>query len=678
MSGYNMTAEYMSLALLAVLFLHQHLQNRRQMMTRRRNLFGLCLIVPACCVGLNELCTLQLETPGSAPLGFMWLCNSLYFWCGLFMCSLLCYYMGDVLTAHVYDKSILSAYKNSIKIIMAVMGVALAANAYTGVLFSIDSSYAYHRGPLNVLGYVFMGVEVLLCVGLYVRHKNSISEAVRNLLLTLVCISAILVVVQVSNPSLCLNSTMAALVDLCIILNGQNGNNRDTLTGLLNRNTFTSDLELHLRGREKSQILYVSLKNFAEVNQHYGHQTADNLLYEVAQYLRGFHGQGGAYRFRSATFTLILPGEDALECAKRLQQLQARFREEWIIGTAHCRLSAYIVEMQTVGGESGEQVVETLEYGYNVAKEEQTDVVRCNSGVLDSLMEKKEMLALLQKAIRDQRFEVWYQPVMNCNTGKYSTAEALMRMHDDQGRIVPPSRFVTLAEETGLIEEISWIVLEEICRFLSGPNHGEIQAVSWNLSQQMFNDPNLANRVLRKLDQYDLPVQALRAEVTERMLLYDETMAEVQLRKLHAAGIRLYLDDFGTGYSNFAGVLKLPLDVIKVDRSLVMNIETDEQSARMLRTVIDLFHGMGKTLVVEGVETGRQAEIVRSYGANYIQGFYYSRPMPQQNLMDFLEKEQARRAFAAGRGIFTAVTSRHVGTEEKNEEKNTDKDRKKA
>ncbi len=173
----------------------------------------------------------------------------------------------------------------------------------------------------------------------------------------------------------------------------------------------------------------------------------------------------------------------------------------------------------------------------------------------------------METSIRQRRFKVWYQPVFNLKTNRFSSAEALLRLRDYDGEPVSPSEFIPLAEETGLIDDLSWIVLEEVCTLL-GQMRDKIDSISINLSMQQFEDRSLCARIHECLNRCGLNPDQLKIEVTERVLLQDMDYMKRMMEEMTGEGFGFYLDDFGTGYSNLSCALSLPFEYIKLDRSL--------------------------------------------------------------------------------------------------------------
>ena len=195
-----------------------------------------------------------------------------------------------------------------------------------------------------------------------------------------------------------------------------------------------------------------------------------------------------------------------------------------------------------------------------------------------------------------------------------------------------------------MISELTWIVLEEVCRLLSSGRLPGLKSVSLNLSMRQLLDPELANHIQQYLDQYHVSPDRLKLEITERVLLHDSQYTKRQLAALSAIGVDIYMDDFGTGYSNLSSVLDYAFSFIKLDRSLALHVPGDQQASLMIRSLMTMFHSLGKRLIVEGVETADQADYLRSCGADMIQGFHYARPMPGEDLAAFFQEQHGSEA----------------------------------
>lgn len=643
MVRWSLLSEFFSLFILAVLFLRYYCYEWRVAFTGMRKLYLVCLGASAASILLDICGALTISYSPRIPLWLNILVNSCYFFVTVVTCSLFAYLLFCLVLEHVYDKRCLKRAVRVLVVLTAFYILLVAANLFTGLLFYFDESGFYQRGPLNRLVYALPLTELFLLIICYFRNRSSAGKPLIHVMRSLPPIVLLLSLFQLAYPEALLNGMLCAMASLIIFLCFQSHiNDRDGLTGIRSRGNFLTELSLRIAGCQPLHIITVSLLTFSDVNFQYGHTVGDAVLYEVAQSLDRLFPQGRAFRISSLTFALTLPWTSQKRADSCLEIVQQRFRAPWVLGDIRCQLSFCMADLRCDGQEAADQVMEQLEYTLSLAKEERA-VIRFDKEVRRRLEEKQAMIAIMRRSIQERRFRVWYQPLYCCQERTFRSAEALLRLSDYSGAPVSPNVFIPLAEETGMIGELTWIVLEEVCRLLSSGQAPGLQAVSLNLSMQQLLDPHLADRIQRYLTEYHLTPDRLKVEITERFLLHDARYAKRQLESLTSIGVELLMDDFGTGYSNLSSVLNFPFSCIKFDRSLIQQIPEDPQAVQMLRTLTGLFHDMEKILVMEGVETAAQSACALEAGADMIQGFYYAHPMPVEELVACFAAQQTEK-----------------------------------
>ena len=247
---------------------------------------------------------------------------------------------------------------------------------------------------------------------------------------------------------------------------------------------------------------------------------------------------------------------------------------------------------------------------------------------------------IIAKSIAERSFEVYYQPILCLEDGRFHSAEALVRLNDPEYGWVPPSLFIPEAEQSGAIIAIGSILLEKICSFLGTVDHDAIglDYVEVNLSVDQCVRPELAGELLELLVEYKVDPKRVNLEITETSATYSQEAIEENMRTLAAEGLTLSIDDYGTGYSNVTRLLSLPFTLVKIDRSLVVGLD-DESSRVVLAETVKMMKSIGKDVLVEGVETREQAEILHEMGVDYIQGYHYAMPMPEEEFIAFLREK---------------------------------------
>jgi EAL domain-containing protein (putative c-di-GMP-specific phosphodiesterase class I) len=235
----------------------------------------------------------------------------------------------------------------------------------------------------------------------------------------------------------------------------------------------------------------------------------------------------------------------------------------------------------------------------------------------------------LRRAIAANKLEVWYQPVASLPTGDVTGFEALLRWHHDDFGDISPGEFIPVAEQTGLIEPLTWWMLRESLRELRRwHDNGYDVTLAVNLSARSLLDTEIADRFDRLLEETGVSPSSLEVEITESCIMADADRAERILRKLSALGISISIDDFGTGYSSLSRLKTLPVHTVKIDRSFVKNLCTDEDDEAIVRSTIELARNMGHRVVAEGVEDLETWDRLIELGCDHVQGYYLSRPLP--------------------------------------------------
>ena len=239
----------------------------------------------------------------------------------------------------------------------------------------------------------------------------------------------------------------------------------------------------------------------------------------------------------------------------------------------------------------------------------------------------------MKRAIREDGFEVYFQPIYSWKEKSFTSMESLLRLRDDDGSMISPAEFIPIAEEVGLIDQIGWIVLDKVCAFMSRHPEMDIRTASVNMSMQQFMGDGFAEKFEGYLEKYALDPESIRIEITERMISENPEHTGEVLKLLTEKGIRFYLDDFGMGYSNFAGVLSLPIETIKLDMTLVHSAFESDRKMVVLESLVDMLCKAGYSVVAEGIETLEQANTLHILGADRLQGYYYHRPMSEHEIV---------------------------------------------
>ncbi len=421
----------------------------------------------------------------------------------------------------------------------------------------------------------------------------------------------------------------------------------DTLTDLPNRRLFAGLLEQAMavarRDGEMVALLYIDLDNFKAVNDTLGHDLGDQLLRQAVKRMNLQLRQCDTLaRMGGDEFTLIAggvvePGQ-ALIVAGRVGEA---FREAFRIDGNHLSISASVGA--SVYPQDGREVGELLKNAdaamYEAKRRGKNRSVMYTSEIGQRASARLELESHLRTALDSRQFVLHYQPQFELRSQRLVRFEALLRWQHPALGLVPPAKFIPIAEQSGLIVPIGNWVLREACRTAKKWNAAGCQgvSVSVNVSTQQFSHADFTDTVLDIVNKVQLDPGLLELELTETMLMRNPEDATQKIARLRAHGFAISIDDFGTGYSSFSYLQKLPVDAIKIDRSFIQNLELEPRARSVVNGMVVLAHSIGLRVVVEGVETPGQLESLGSTGADEVQGFLLGYPAPVERHLPELE-----------------------------------------
>ncbi|MHA1597698.1 MAG: putative bifunctional diguanylate cyclase/phosphodiesterase, partial [Alphaproteobacteria bacterium] len=418
--------------------------------------------------------------------------------------------------------------------------------------------------------------------------------------------------------------------------------NYDELTELPNRVLSQDRLQLALvrahRERHIVAVMFVDLDRFKNVNDSLGHSIGDLLLKQAARRLRSCVRDGDTVaRLGGDEFLIILPDlETAISAEVVANKMLEIFSDSFQLEQHDLFITPSIgITVYPTDGEDSDVLLRNADAAMYQAKSKGRNTYSFFTSEIDELAHENLRLDNhLRHAMERNELLLHYQPIHDVKTGKAIGAEALLRWNNPQMGVIDPSRFIPVAEETGLITDIGGWVLSEACRqaAICVKKGNPDFRMSVNVSPRQFRDGKLVNAVVRALMDNDLPSHCLELEMTEGLLVEDAPMTSFTLRELKQMGVRLSIDDFGTGYSALSYLKRFPFDTLKIDRSFVMDVTTDKQDAALVAAIIAMSQSLELEVIGEGVETVEQLGMLRDHQCDLVQGYYYSKPLTADDL----------------------------------------------
>jgi diguanylate cyclase (GGDEF)-like protein/PAS domain S-box-containing protein len=431
--------------------------------------------------------------------------------------------------------------------------------------------------------------------------------------------------------------------------------NFDTLTQLPNRRLFYDRLEMKIRKAQREAeliaLLFIDLDHFKEVNDTLGHHVGDQLLVEAARRIKeAVRDYDTVARLGGDEFTVILSEQSEFsDIGSVAEKIIRRLSEPFALGEQETFVSASVgIALYPNDAETVNDLVKNADQAMYAAKTAGRQCFRFfTKSMQESAITRMALVNDLRRATVAQQFEVYYQPIVDMQTGDIFKAEALVRWHHPTRGTVSPAEFIPLAEDIGAIHDIGDWVFQQAARQVAlwqKRYHPEFQ-ISVNKSPVQFAG-NIRGHVswVEGLKTYGIAGSSIVIEITEGVLMDSNANVAQSLIQFRDAGIQVAIDDFGTGYSSLAYLKKFDIDYLKIDQSFTRNLAADSADFALCEAIIVMAHKLGLRVVAEGVETVQQRDLLKQVGCDFGQGYLFSRPLPASAFEEFLSTHSATTA----------------------------------
>ena len=411
-------------------------------------------------------------------------------------------------------------------------------------------------------------------------------------------------------------------------------NQRDTLTGLPNREAFLKYTVTLYHASNK--IFIIAFDNFKVINETYGTDVGDILLQWVAEDFQEEFPKDPVYRYDGDIFALVVGNRKNIYYREKINRIISRER---ILSGMTITLQACICQLFAVRyDDSG--VVHMIEFMIEESKKRgKGTYLEINDEIKQGLQRKSMIEQTLLERLNANCFEVHYQPIWDVRAKKFHSMEALVRLNVPGYGYISPEEFILIAERNGMVLKLGMIVLEEVCKLIKTRHLEEygIDFVEINLSVIQCMQAELYTQVIDLLHRYEIPPEMINLEITESAQAFSEKQMAQNIARLTLKNITFSLDDYGSGYSNINYLTDFPFTIVKIDKYLVWEAMKKVSSRYILESTIAMCKKINKKVVTEGIENEEMLAMVREMGADYVQGYYFSKPVPQEKLIKVLE-----------------------------------------
>ena len=621
---------------LCVLIIIAQVFFRNKYYTRASNYYVACLLLSFVTAIVN---TLRLVTAEKALFSrvAISLIVSLDFCLMLLLTSVLALYLTCKVTEHFFVDQTLKFAKISLSAIYAVLFLTVIFNLPFEYIFSVSEDGVFTDGALYYLPYLFVIPQALTVAFYTVRYRKQLTKSLKRALIEALVPLAFIAISKLLYPDVSTFVLAISFIELIFLLNFQHQRmGINGTTKLHDGRSFFNEINRRIKNKERFRAYLINISNLGIIKQNYGHKTGDELLYQFAfAFERAFLD---AQVFHMYGTNFILLAKDDEKCHEVKERLIAQMKLGVTYMDKEIPFDYIISEHSWQDDEAtADTFYEKLEHALTIAEEEKRKHIEYTLDLEVARLRKKYLINRMDEISADAGFEIWFQPIYSNTKEAFSSMEVLLRLREKSGSYISPAEFIPIAEKTGQIIPITWFVIEETCRALAENPELDGMRASINLPMLHLVNPNFEGRLNSIVDGYGISHERISFEFTERVVLEDLEVAEKNMRKLASSGYTFYLDDFGVGYSNFNCVMSLPLRTIKLDMSLSSTAEKLKKNNSLVRILTDLFHDMGLHVVAEGAETSEQVELLREYGVDGIQGYYFAKPMPLAKLREFLK-----------------------------------------
>lgn len=514
-------------------------------------------------------------------------------------------------------------------------------NPIRGGFFTFDIYNDYIHGPFYYLIFIISAFYLCLALCMTVINRKVIQKKQFVAIFMFSVFFFVALSIQYYNPSLLLSGMAACLAVVMVYLTLQNpADMLDDLTGCLNRTALLRFIKERMKKKACCNAIIVSLDDLPEINKLFGMDTGNEVLFNFAKFLKGISKKAFVFRLMGDTF--IIATDKQKECFEIKDIISGKLKTSSFTEDINIKISATLCYTRNVRCPAQESdVMLILLEGLQAAKSKgKGSVFEISQAFADSVIFSFDMRSILKETLEKQDLQIWLQPIFSPATGKIIGAEALSRiLHPEKG-IISPADFIPLAEKTGMITEISRQVLEKICSFIKEHEpfrYEGFECISMNLSAADIMQNDFPVKVNDCIEKHDLVPGSVIFEITETAAALGSDTLKNNMEKLCEKNHEFAIDDFGTGYSNLSTLTNLPFLILKTDRSVMPDDLSDKRQTSVFMKLIDLFKGVGLDVIVEGVETKEQHDLLLRLGVKYAQGFYYARPMPMDEFAKFIK-----------------------------------------
>ena len=532
------------------------------------------------------------------------------------------------------------------------------SNIVTKKVFYIDDNCIYVRGDWIVVGYVIFGLITIIGSFVLVKYRSFVNKEKFIVLISMLPANIFALIIQGIWGNVLIEMFMVSLEILAFVIVIQRHDECiDPISGAKKYNAGVKILKNIIRSKTPVSIVLLKFANNKNIRMYLGQQRYYKFIHSTSDFLNDSQADydigGELYYLEYGLFAIMTENRDKKNIADLANYLRENYLQPICNEEYELLIDARICVVNCPEDINDYSTLVTFGLTFHMTMPETKDVLYYSDYSNDrAFIIKNELDKILKRGISEKNFEMHYQPIYSVEKKKFVAAEALIRLHDSKYGDIPPSLFIPGAELSGDMYIIGDFIFEEVCKFISENDLSKVgvEYIQINLAPSQCIQVDLIEKIKTYMEKYRISPSEIRFEITETAADFDPTVVNHNVEELYNTGIHFILDNYGVGYSNIKRVTELPLDIVKLDRSMIENMENEEMVI-IVEDTIRMLKAMGKKVLIEGVEDKNTAkhfaELGCDYmiGCEYMQGFYFCKALPGIEFMDFVERRNNQREF---------------------------------
>lgn len=618
----------------------------RNLFRGRINRYFFAVIIVAFISVVADIFAVTLDNMGAGNIALKYIFHSIYLIAhGYSPAIYLMYLIALTDTWHIVGKNKLIATCLYLPYLLVI--AVTISNIFTHKLFYFDEMGGYTRGPQFITLYIVAAFYCIVGMFFLLYYCRLFSKSRFSSLITIYPLIAFSTIFQMINPEILIEMFAHAIGILYIFMMIQRPEESINVdTQLRNIASYVDNIKQATITKKKCRIIMINITNYHAIKVMLGYETTVKLLREIADKLQMLNNtmvlNSDLYYIGSGKFRVVASNKYADKLIDAAKKINKAMKHNMLADQMEVNLTTCVCI--TNFPEDVDNYEDLIALGNILNARFYNGHVVYATDVLESSQYKimKDIDSIIEYSLANHKFEVYYQPIYSVKSKCFKSAEALLRLHTDDGGFIPPDIFITAAEKNGTIYKIGTFVLEEVCKFITSSEFEELHLdyIEVNLSVAQCMQKDMSEEIIEMIKKYDINPAKLNLEITETAASYSQNTLMNNLNELAESGIEISLDDFGTGYSNMMRIASLPLSMVKLDKAFADSVE-DCRKQVVLNNTIRMIKELNMQIVVEGVETAALAKKFAELNCEYIQGYYYSKPIPKDKLIEFIASKQA-------------------------------------